>query len=551
MTHSVRMFLPTTEHSNLTLFFLIVGLDPSTLVGLSPILKDFAQRSSPRILLGLRPQDPIPEWITDIVFIGANNQVVLNTNKEQALFSLYSWMRASDGGSDVTPAEKEMAIKVTEQFGSPPRDLPPMLTKYGIRTLDAFSKAWNVSRAHKNTKTGLVDTTDLSKANRSVITWLITKVEEDKRSPRVQMTLATALDYETMGVCRQILKDLQAPPSVPTQPTSTTEDEEVSPPSADTNNQSEALIELNSIIVKYGDKVVLGHEPPQPGFTDPGLNLTISRGIRLLLLGPNGSGKTTLLSLLTSDHPQSYSLPIKFFGRTRLPSPGTPGLSLWEIQSRIGHSSPEVHSFFPKGSTVRQVLESAWAETFSSKPKLTPERSTMVDHFLRVWTPELCHDPKIDKSITGPDADLSWASDKISHPRFGQLSMGTQRLLLLLRAIIRQPDIIILDEGFSGIPEATRIKALNWLEHGDASITKSSTQESKQSESTTKFPGLTDQQAIIVVSHVREEIPACINEFIRLPSEEEATVNKRTVQIEKTSPGYVTSSEGWNRAWGL
>lgn len=530
-----------------------MGLDPPTLVGLSPVLRDFAEHSSPKILLGLRPQDPIPEWITHVVYIGANNQLVVDAEKEQALFTLYSWMRASAGGPDVTSAERKMAIQATEEFGPPPKDLPPILTQYGIRTLDAYSKAWDISRKYRDTSTGLVDTTaDLPGFQRRTIMKWMRRIKEEKRSARIQMVLTTTLDNETLGVCRQVLDDLKTPPPDLAQPTRTTEDEDVSTSSEVMKTDRETLIELNSIVVKYGEKVVLGHEPPQPGFTDPGLNLKISRGTRILLLGPNGSGKTTLLSLLTSDHPQSYSLPIKFFGRTRLPSPGTPGLSLWEIQSRIGHSSPEVHAFFPKGMTVRRVLESAWAETFSSKPNLTPERTAMVDHFLHVWTPELCHDPRADKFNTGVDADLSWATDKIRHPSFGQLPMGTQRLLLLLRAIIKQPDIVILDEGFSGIPETTRIKALNWLEHGDGDASLSSpTQQPESSGTSTRFPGLTDQQAIIVVSHVREEIPACINEFIRLPSEEEASVNKRTVQIEKTSPGYVTTSEGWNRAWGL
>lgn len=520
-----------------------MGLDPPTLVSLSPILEELAINSSPRILLGLRPQDPIPEWITRLIYVNSENKIIISARKPQALFSIYSWMRASQGGQDVTPAEKEMAMAMTESFGPPPSKLPPMLTSHGTREIDFLDQIWDLSHAQRDSVTGYVDPSTIPPSGRRRARferWAATP--EKNMDPVIRLNLRTALSRSALDAFNEGLRGLTSARPVPAQGANATEEKDADTQVANQRTQSEPLIELNSIIVKYGPKIVLGHGPPQVGFADPGLNLTISKGTRLLLLGPNGSGKTTLLSLLTSDHPQSYSLPIKFFGRTRLPSPGKPGLSLWQIQSRIGHSSPEVHAFFPKAMTVRQVLESAWSETFSSKPKMTAERSAMVDHFLRVWKPELCHNSTANKSSD----DLSWATDKIRHPGFGQLPFGTQRLLLLLRAIIKQPDIIVLDEAFSGLSEETRNKALGWLERGDHSI---ASDQSK--EPTVMFPGLTDQQALVVVSHVLEEVPSCINEYVRLPSEEEARENGATVQIERTMTGYMSTSEGWNRAWGL
>ena len=192
--------------------------------------------------------------------------------------------------------------------------------------------------------------------------------------------------------------------------------------------------------------------------------------------------------------------------------------------------------------TVRQVLESAWAETFSSKPAMNLERKNLVDHFLRVWKTELCQDSTASSSS---DDSLAWANDKISHPAFGRLHFGVQRLLLLLRAIIKQPDIIILDEAFSGLPTAVRDKALAWLENGDTSLIGGTPSTGVQ------FPGLTNRQALVVVSHVREEVPPCIDEFVRLPSEEEATENGRTVELGRSDHGEIKSLEGWNRVWGL
>ena len=64
---------------------------------------------------------------------------------------------------------------------------------------------------------------------------------------------------------------------------------------------------------------------------------------------------------------------------------------------------------------------------------------------------------------------LDWAEDSHNHV-FGVLPFGTQRLLLLLRAIIKQPDILILDEAFSGLSAEARDKAMSWLEFGETRL---------------------------------------------------------------------------------
>lgn len=526
-----------------------MGLDPPTLVTLSPILRDLAYRSSPLLLLGLRPQDPVPDWITHLVVLGQHDTIAVMGSKMQTMYSLYSWFKAETGGSAASEASKRAAEALTLAHGPRLIGLGELLTSKGVQKLDTtLEEVWTQMQESSNLREdGLVAPEVLDK-NKQQIWEQAQRTSEDKRTAQDWLNLTSLLPEKLEQLLIQTQLDGKAAKST------TTATKSDPPPSSRTNSSIASselpLIELHSIVVKYGSKVVLGHGPAQPGFSKPGLNLSIQKGTRLLLLGANGSGKTTLLSLLTSDHPQSYSLPIKFFGRTRLPSPEKPGLSLWEIQSRIGHSSPEVHAFFPKGLTVRQVLESAWAETFSSKPVLTAERSALVDHFLRVWKPELCQD---ESKRSADNESLDWAADKVRHPAFGRLHFGTQRLLLLLRAIIKQPDIIILDEAFSGLPTAVRDKALGWLEKGDASLgtSLSSKANNRSSGSGISFPGLTNQQALIVVSHVREEVPDCIFEFVRLPSEEEATEQGRGVELGRSPHGEIKSAEGWNRVWGL
>ena len=429
----------------------------------------------------------------------------------------------------------KMADMMTEAYGPPLLEVGHTLTSEGIVRYSAYERAKEVRSPHYfNVHGDMHGPIFHGKEHESFYRTLAVPVRERTIEDWLMITSKIPEGFES----DQRLKSMA---------TSNSEASFQNPEASDGGESQgrvlgEALIELKSVVVKYGTKTVLGHPPPQLGFTEPGLNLTIRRGTRLALLGPNGSGKTTLLSLLTSDHPHSYSLPIQFFGRSRLPQLGKPGLSLWEIQSRIGHSSPEVHGFFPRSLTIRKVLESAWAETYGAKPKMTWENDEMVDAFLRWWEPELrqvwpraassevhetelkdrkawldslpkdmnedarrkllrktwvqpeykksdiwkmmqqsypplihssssCY-PSLESddgsSLAGPESDtsLDWAEDTRNHT-FGLLPFGTQRLLLLLRAIIKEPEILVLDEAFSGLSPEARDKAMCWLEHGE------------------------------------------------------------------------------------
>ena len=63
------------------------------------------------------------------------------------------------------------------------------------------------------------------------------------------------------------------------------------------------------------------------------------------------------------------------------------------------------------------------------------------------------------------------------------------------------------------------------------------------------FKGLSDEQALVVVSHVKEEIPACVNEYLRLPGEDEIEFGK---EMERgiCGAGGLRTPEGWRRIWG-
>lgn len=312
----------------------------------------------------------------------------------------------------------------------------------------------------------------------------------------------------------------------------------------------EPLIEMSGVRVQYGDKVVLGNWKQEVnGTPTEGLHWTVRRGQRWAILGANGSGKTTLLSLITSDHPQAYAMPMKLFGRSRLPELGKPGISLFELQSRMGHSSPEIHAFFPRQLTIRAAVESAFAETFLSKPKLDYEKDLDITSALRFFKPELDPDAAVTTKADPPQVSSGNEFPKLSRTResfipedydvdyadnctFGQLSTAQQRIILFLRAIIHKPDIIILDEAFSSMPASFRDKCINYLEIGEQGRNRSSTALRRTTSkdtwlkgfnsepSTARFHGISDDQALIVISHVKEEIPDIVRNYMRLPSED-------------------------------
>jgi ABC-type molybdenum transport system ATPase subunit/photorepair protein PhrA len=586
--------------------------------------------------MSLRPQDPIPDWITHLVILGSGYTVALTGPKEEVLFSVYRWGNAFNSQKGGT-AER-MATLMTRRYGQALTDVGHKLSADGVTQYKTYSRIMSSRKPSYIQPTGEVFPELLNPADEKrwrkaaekspnkadlddllALTCLLPidlNRHDDEPSPKPASAVSTGLkDSKT-----------ESPPLMPPQIT-----------------LSSPLVELNNVVVSYGSKTVLG-QGVQPGFSTPGLNLTIREGSRIALLGPNGSGKTTLLSLLTSDHPQSYSLPIKYFDRHRLPLPGQPGLSLWEIQSRIGHSSPEIHVFFPRGLTIRRALESAWADTFSAKPKLTDKGNKLVNAFLGWWQPEL--DPSYrPPPPTEPSAspiddwmstcypplthstkianELGWASSPAI--TFGTLTFQSQRLLLLLRAIIKNPDIVILDEAFSGFSPAVREKAMSFLTAGEGRMLlqrqpievsslvsnegesveeKSSLEIEKNSRcdidmicrkmsikvddllaeqevtspdararvdhlrsmsltqlnamvvdendlSGYTFTGLNTRQALVVVSHVREEIPDVVNEYVRLPGEEEVIEQGRSVEMGTCENGSIRTVEGWSRIWAL
>jgi len=213
----------------------------------------------------------------------------------------------------------------------------------------------------------------------------------------------------------------------------------------------------------------------------------------------------------------------------------------------MGHSSPEVHALFPKDLSVRRTLESAWADTPLTKPALNSEATQRVEACLRWFRAEL--NPLFDDAEALNDTEsssLGWAS----HTIFGELSFSAQRVALFLRATIRNPDIVILDEAFSGMDDLVRDKCLLFLSRGESMTlhyhdTGPRPIESELSrQGKVSVPGLQDHQALLCVSHSHQEVPGCIREWICL-----SEPGAGPPRFGRLDGPVELSYERWNKIW--
>jgi molybdate transport system ATP-binding protein len=216
----------------------------------------------------------------------------------------------------------------------------------------------------------------------------------------------------------------------------------------------EILIEMTDTTVQYHDLVVLDR-----------VNWTIRRGENWAILGPNGSGKSTLLRLILGENLQSYANKIEIFGKQK----GT-GETLWEIKKHIGVVSSELQIQYRKKMSAYDVIASGFYDSIGLYQYPTAGEKVIADRWV----------------------DLLNIEDIAREP-FHQLSYGQRRLILLARAMVKSPDLLILDEPCHGLDIPNRRKILTVIE----------------------MIGETPTHLLYVTNH-KDEIINCITHVMRL-----------------------------------
>ena len=242
-------------------------------------------------------------------------------------------------------------------------------------------------------------------------------------------------------------------------------------PESDTTTRppGEPLVEMTNIHVAYGELAVLD-----------GMNWRVQRGEHWAVVGPNGSGKSTLMSLITGDNLQVYANDVRLFGKRR-----GGGESIWEIRRRIGVVSPELQLRYRKPVCVREVVLSGFFDSIGLYRRPDREQEAIADRWLEILR----------------------MTDKAGR-LFTHLSYGEKRLALIARAMVKSPELLILDEPCQGLDRANREMVLALME--------------RIGEQTTT--------GLIYITHHEEEMIPCIGHILKLEKKQ------RTVTAGSPSP---------------
>lgn len=178
-------------------------------------------------------------------------------------------------------------------------------------------------------------------------------------------------------------------------------------PESEHSQLPDVLIDCRNINVSYGDRPILKN-----------INWQIRQGEFWQLKGPNGSGKTTLLNMITGDNPKAYGQNLYIFGKRR----GS-GESIWDIKRHIGYMNPTLTVRFRGWNTAEKMIISGLEDSIGLYKKPTEYQRFLADEWLKLLNME-----------------------EFRHIRFNQLSPTRQCLVLIARAMIKHPALLILDE---------------------------------------------------------------------------------------------------------
>lgn len=216
-----------------------------------------------------------------------------------------------------------------------------------------------------------------------------------------------------------------------------------------TAEEGEVIIDFRNISLRYGARTIFEN-----------LCWEVRRGQRWALHGRNGSGKSALLSLVCADNPQAYACDIHLFGHRR----GS-GESIWDIKRRIGYVSPEMHRAYMRDIPCLEIVASGLHDSIGLYVKPRDGQMEVCLHWMRVF-----------------------GIEELAERTFLTLSGGEQRLVLLVRAFVKDPELLILDEPLHGLDETWREKVRTLID--DYCMCPNKT--------------------LIMVTHYPEELPQCI-----------------------------------------
>ncbi|GGD07848.1 ATP-binding cassette domain-containing protein [Hyunsoonleella pacifica] len=174
------------------------------------------------------------------------------------------------------------------------------------------------------------------------------------------------------------------------------------------------IISLRNLNLSYGNRPILNN-----------VSWEVKPNEFWQLIGPNGSGKSTILSLISGDNPKGYMQDMTLFGMKK----GS-GETVWDIKKHIGYYSSEMLRGFKRKDSIESMIISGFLDSIGLYKYPTDVQVKIA----REWVDLLNMTPIKDKS-------------------FHFLSNGHKRLVLIARAMVKHPPLLILDEPTNGLDD--------------------------------------------------------------------------------------------------
>ena len=216
------------------------------------------------------------------------------------------------------------------------------------------------------------------------------------------------------------------------------------------------IIQFNNVTIRYGERTILKD-----------LNWVVLKGEHWALSGQNGAGKSTLLSLVCADNPQAYANDISLFGHRR----GS-GESIWDIKKHIGDVSPEMHRSYKQNISAIEIVASGLKDTVGLYARPTEAERAVCLEWMNLF-------------------GIKHLADR----KFLEMSSGEQRLVLLARAFVKSPDLLILDEPLHGLDLCNRNLVKTIVD---------------------RYMFDNPERTLIYVTHYENELPKCIDNSLYL-----------------------------------
>lgn len=204
------------------------------------------------------------------------------------------------------------------------------------------------------------------------------------------------------------------------------------------------LVAFKDVTIEYNDKTIINS-----------VDWDLYPGDHWQISGPNGCGKSTLLALISGDNSQAYSNDITLFGFKR----GS-GETVWDIKKEVGVVSTVLQRDYRVPGSVLSAVMSGFHDSIGLYGKESPQERTEAMLWLQLM-----------------------GMRELAKTPFRRLSYGEQRMILIARAMVKRPAVLILDEPCLGLDPINRQLVLKLVD----------------------FIGRTSQTTILYVTHHSED----------------------------------------------